>query len=393
MAESDASRLVQLSKSIQAPTPKWHKTVKTCTPRLATPQTLTGGKPVAAYTSTEKHRVGKGYSSHRHHHDKSTRSSKLEKEDGDRFIPNRTLTDLNYASHQMLHGEDAATTDEEHKSMYEFGSSCKRKVKGIQPPSSGRALSTSRKAKVVRDIRKVPSDPEKILDAPGLVDDFYISPLAWSMKNQLSIALGNLVYLWNADDGSVIQLMELSQSSEYISSVSWGKKGAYLAVGTSSSRVQIWDVNKQQKLRDLKVGNSVRIGCSDWNSFILASGCEDGTIYLHDVRQKEALITQVQHHSMEVCGLKWASDGRFLASGSNDNNIFIWNLPTSKEPVNKLSEHTSAVKALSWCPWNSNILASGGGNNDRTIKLWNVLNATCQRTVDVESPVSERDSG
>ena len=131
MAESDASRLVQLSKSIQAPTPKWHKTVKTCTPRLATPQTLTGGKPVAAYTSTEKHRVGKGYSSHRHHHDKSTRSSKLEKEDGDRFIPNRTLTDLNYASHQMLHGEDAATTDEEHKSMYEFGSSCKRKVKGI----------------------------------------------------------------------------------------------------------------------------------------------------------------------------------------------------------------------------------------------------------------------
>ena len=97
-----------------------------------------------------------------------------------------------------------------------------------------------------------------------------ISPLAWSMKNQLSIALGNLVYLWNADDGSVIQLMELSQSSEYISSVSWGKKGAYLAVGTSSSRVQIWDVNKQQKLRDLKVGNSVRIGCSDWNSFILA---------------------------------------------------------------------------------------------------------------------------
>ena len=97
-----------------------------------------------------------------------------------------------------------------------------------------------------------------------------ISPLAWSMKNQLSIALGNLVYLWNADDGSVLQLMELSQPSDYISSVSWGKKGAYLAVGTSSAHVQIWDVNKQQKLRDLKMGNSVRVGCSDWNSFILA---------------------------------------------------------------------------------------------------------------------------
>ena len=43
---------------------------------------------------------------------------------------------------------------------------------GIQPPSSGRSLSTSRKPKVVKDIRKVPAEPEKILDAPDVVDDF-----------------------------------------------------------------------------------------------------------------------------------------------------------------------------------------------------------------------------
>ena len=36
------------------------------------------------------------------------------------------------------------------------------------------------------------------------------------------------------------------------------------------------------------------------------------------------------------------------------------------------------------------MLATGGGNHDRTIKLWNALNGTCQRTVDVESPVSEQ---
>ena len=43
---------------------------------------------------------------------------------------------------------------------------------GIQPPSNGRSLSTSRKPKVVKDIRKVPAEPEKILDAPDVVDDF-----------------------------------------------------------------------------------------------------------------------------------------------------------------------------------------------------------------------------
>lgn len=390
MAESDASRLLELSKSVQAPTPKWQKTVKVRTPRFTTPQAAPcGAKPTVCYTSTEKRRLGRSSGMNRHH--RSIQEVKLEREDGDRFIPNRTLTDINYASQQMLHGEPPGDekSDEEDapKSMYEFGSSCKRKVKGIQPPSSGRSFSTSRKPKIVKDIRKVPAEPEKILDAPDVMDDFYINPLAWSIRNQLAIGLGGQVYLWNADDGSVLSLTELSRSSEYISSVGWGKKGTYLAVGTSYSRIQIWDINKQQKLREIRTGKSCRIGCVDWNSFNLASGCEDGTIYVHDVRQKDALVTSTQQHTMEVCGLKWTTDGRFLASGGNDNAVYIWNLPTTKDPVHRLTEHKSAVKALAWCPWNSSLLATGGGNHDRTIKLWNVLNGTCQRTVDVESPV------
>ena len=134
MAESDASRLVELSKSVQAPTPKWHKTVKVRTPRYTTPQAPPGAKPIAAYTSTEKRRHGTASSTHhRHRHDRSTKDAKLEREDGDRFIPNRTLTDFNYASQQMLHGEppeEKSDDEDAPKSMYEFGSSCKRKVKG-----------------------------------------------------------------------------------------------------------------------------------------------------------------------------------------------------------------------------------------------------------------------
>ena len=97
-----------------------------------------------------------------------------------------------------------------------------------------------------------------------------INPLAWSTRNQLAIALGGQVYLWNADDGSVLSLMELSRSSDYVSSVSWGKKGSYLAIGTNYSHIKIWDVTKQQKLREIKVGRPCRVGCLDWNSFNLA---------------------------------------------------------------------------------------------------------------------------
>lgn len=44
-------------------------------------------------------------------------------------------------------------------------------------------------------------------------------------------------------------------------------------------------------------------------------------------------------------------------------------------------------EALSWCPWKSNILASGGGTADRTIRIWNCQNGTNLYTIDAKSQV------
>ena len=40
--------------------------------------------------------------------------------------------------------------------------------------------------------------PERILDAPELVNDYYLNLLDWSADNRLAVALGADVYLWNA---------------------------------------------------------------------------------------------------------------------------------------------------------------------------------------------------
>ena len=49
--------------------------------------------------------------------------------------------------------------------------------------------------------------------------------------------------------------------------------------------------------------------------------------------------------------------------------------------------HQAAVKGLAWCPWQPNILASGGGTADRTIKLWNCNNGSLLKSVDTKSQV------
>ena len=84
----------------------------------------------------------------------------------------------------------------------------------------------------------------------------------------------------------------------------------------------------------------------------------------------------------EVCGLKWSPDGKQLASGGNDNILNIWDQGRST-PRFTLTQHCAAVKALAWCPFRPNLLASGGGTADRTIRFWNTSSGALRNTVDV----------
>lgn len=63
--------------------------------------------------------------------------------------------------------------------------------------------------------------------------------LDWSSQNILAVCLGASVYLWNASTGDIQQLMEMEGNDEYVSSISWMNEGNHLAVGTSTTEVQV----------------------------------------------------------------------------------------------------------------------------------------------------------
>jgi len=46
--------------------------------------------------------------------------------------------------------------------------------------------------------RYIPQVSEKILDAPDIVDDYYLNLLDWGKNDILAICLSQTVYLWNA---------------------------------------------------------------------------------------------------------------------------------------------------------------------------------------------------
>lgn len=252
--------------------------------------------------------------------------------------------------------------------------------------------SSVHQSKPAKSRRHIPQSSERTLDAPELVDDFYLNLLDWGSNNVLAIALSNTVYLWDASNGSTSELVTIDDEDGPVTSVSWAPDGRHIAIGLNNSHVQIWDSTTNRQLRTLRGCHRSRVDSLAWNNHILTTGGMDGKIINNDVRVREHIVETYRGHQQEICGLKWSASGQQLASGGNDNLLFIWDrsMASSNSPMqwlHRLEDHTAAVKALAWCPFQGNLLASGGGGGDQCIKFWNTHTGACLNSVNTGSQV------
>ena len=261
--------------------------------------------------------------------------------------------------------------------------------------------------------RKINLTPERILDAPNLVDDYYLNLLEWGASNILAVALGPEIYLYNGDTSETSLLMSILQeeneninnsilNNNIITSLSWMNNGIGIGVGLPTGVLEIWDVNKKVKIREIEA-HSDRISSLAWNGYVVSTGSKDKLIKNFDVRIQDSEISKIRQHKQEVCALRYSLEGDLLASGGNDNTAYIWDIRKLNNKLLNISNlnevnaclkpllvnnfHTAAVKAMSWCPWQRHVLATGGGSKDRTIKIFNCDSNKIIKNVDTGSQV------
>ena len=218
---------------------------------------------------------------------------------------------------------------------------------------------------LVSKVRKICPQPYRVLDAPSLVDDFYLNLVDWSLQNVLAVALGHNVVLWNGNTLTATKLMELNEENRG-TSVSWSQQGSHLSVGTMDGKLEIWDVEKQKQVR-VFTGHRSRVSSCVWSGSLIASGSKDKKILVRDFRSPCQYEYMLEKHTQEVCGLRWSPhDDKMLASGGNDNKLMLWNVGHSRptEPLAKFGQHKAAVKAINWSPLKRGLLVTGGGTAD-----------------------------
>lgn len=252
--------------------------------------------------------------------------------------------------------------------------------------------------------RKVPSAPVRILDAPDIVDDYYLNLISWSKDNLLAVALARSVYLWHASTGEISHLISV-EGNDYITSVKWATEPGntkYICIGTHLADLHLFDGQSLTKIRTMK-GATGRIASLSWRQNSISAGDRDGYILNHDVRAQSHISSKYKGHIQEVCGLSWNDDGSCLASGGNENFLCLWdaamtgrqrNNTTDRQsignvhvPRQTLKQHKAAVKALDWCPFHRGLLASGGGTADRKINFWNSASGVLLNSIDTGSQV------
>lgn len=230
--------------------------------------------------------------------------------------------------------------------------------------------------------RSIQAQAFRILDAPDIIDDYYLNLLSWSSSNILAVALRGRLYLWHGESGHVEVLTDYL--STLITSVSWMQNGTHIALGLSDHTVKLIDVENKSEVRKIH-SHSDRVSALAFNNYVLTSGSRDCSIINHDLRTSNYFVRYLKH-TQEVCGLRWNLDYNVLASGGNDNKVCIWPI-ADNSPIFEFNEHKSAVKALSWSPYKSFLLASGGGSQDKTIRLWDCSTGQIHCTKDTGSQV------
>ncbi|KAG5344145.1 CDC20 protein, partial [Acromyrmex charruanus] len=405
----ELDNLTRMDDAIKGAIPRWQKKCMEAS-NLSINHSLNSSKKITSFTSSVS---GKTPTKKNDCKTKKTPSKCIKKSPsrattpaktpsgGDRFIPSRATTNFELSHFKILQQQNAEQDKDKADKMSPKKREMQRLIgenlhggdinnarvlsyqikapappEGYQNPLKVLYSQTKTPASVRASTRYIPQAPDRILDAPEIIDDYYLNLVDWSNNNILAVALGPNVYLWNAGTGTIEQLFEL-EANDYVCSVAWIQEGPCLAVGTTVGNTELWDCSQMKRMRVMN-GHIARVGSLSWNSHVLSSGCRSGKIVHHDVRERDHLISTINAHAQEVCGLKWSPDGQYLASGGNDNMLQIWpslagQRHAQTQPIYSFNQHQAAVKALAWCPWQNNVLASGGG--------------ACLNTIDTKSQV------
>nr|XP_057929725.1 WD repeat-containing protein 47-like [Doryrhamphus excisus]XP_057929726.1 WD repeat-containing protein 47-like [Doryrhamphus excisus]XP_057929727.1 WD repeat-containing protein 47-like [Doryrhamphus excisus]XP_057929728.1 WD repeat-containing protein 47-like [Doryrhamphus excisus] len=152
----------------------------------------------------------------------------------------------------------------------------------------------------------------------------------------------------------------------------WG--GWMISSGSQDKTVRFWDLRVPSCVRVVGTtlhgsGSAVATVAVDPSGRLLATGQEDSTCMLYDIRGGR-IVQTYRPHGSDIRSVRFSPRAHHLLTGSYDNKIIISDLQgdlTKPLPQTLAGEHCDKVIQCRWHPKDRTFLSSSA---DRTVILW-----------------------
>jgi WD40 repeat protein len=193
--------------------------------------------------------------------------------------------------------------------------------------------------------------------------------VAWVKGTQvISSGLNDVLLIWDVMSGDVVARLHNTHQGG-VRALAVAPDGRHAVAGDYEGNISYWNLDEQQFLGWLSVGNSpVKVWCLDWSA--TADLIAIGGIYTN---QAPLLVTyapaagrieqKFEGHTWRVNAVRFSRDGKRLYAAGD--NVRIWSLADPQQSF-QFSDHTGEVFGLDESP-DGRLLVSGGG--DSTVRI------------------------
>lgn len=187
-------------------------------------------------------------------------------------------------------------------------------------------------------------DSKSGLEILQLHDANQYDKVAWSPDGNQIVSgqsLGMIdPVIWDSKTGKVLSRLSfhITGFQPYLGALTWSPDGKWIAAGGSlmdpnngsdEGVIVLWDSQTGEQTQRLTTGmKSERIQSLAWSPSQrwLAAGSTSSKIFLWDM-QTFTPIAILIGHTDQVLGLSWSTDGKLLASTSLDGTVLVWESP------------------------------------------------------------------
>lgn len=176
--------------------------------------------------------------------------------------------------------------------------------------------------------------------------------------------------LWNVYGGPCSNFGLLKGHKNAILQIQWTYDNMHLLSASADKTVALWDAEVGSRVKKFTGHRNVvnSVSTVRKGQLLVASGSNDGTVHVWDVRQKTPV--HVLEHEYAVTAVCLGSDGISCFSGNLDGSIKCWDLRQENDVTLDLKKgHDDIVSCLSLSPDGSHLMSNG---MDNQVKKWDV---------------------